>query len=92
MLDLNDFVRIAVRNHFRCSINDTLVRQTADALVSSGLRDVGFKYVNIDDCWQALERDARTGALVPDPRKFPYGMAALAEYVHSKGLKLGICE
>jgi alpha-galactosidase len=73
-------------NKFADKIDDTSVRQIADAMVSSGLRDAGYVYINIDDGWQG-ERDA-SGVLQPNA-KFP-DMKALADYVHSKGLKLGI--
>jgi alpha-galactosidase len=76
-------------NAFGCNVTDALVRATADRLVSAGLREAGYVYVNIDDCWMARSRDA-AGNLVPDPVKFPSGMRAVADYVHSKGLKLGI--
>jgi alpha-galactosidase len=76
-------------NHFNCDINETLIRETADAMVSSGMRDAGYQYVVIDDCWMASERNP-DGSLPPDPKKFPGGMKALADDVHSKGLKLGI--
>src|SRR4051812_10972523 len=76
-------------NSFGCNVNDGLVRQTADAMVSSGMAAAGYSYVNIDDCWMAQNRNA-AGDLVPDPQKFPNGIKALADYVHSKGLKLGI--
>ncbi|KAL0321771.1 UNVERIFIED_CONTAM: Alpha-galactosidase 3 [Sesamum calycinum] len=62
---------------------------TADALVSTGLAKLGYNYVNIDDCWSEPQRDSK-GQLVPDPQTFPSGIKALADYVHSKGLKLGI--
>jgi len=75
-------------NHFGCAITEATVRETADAMVSSGMKDAGYLYVNIDDCWQ-LERDA-DGFIRPDPERFPSGMQALADYVHSKGLKLGL--
>jgi Alpha-galactosidase len=75
-------------NHYGCEIDETLVRRTADALVASGMRDAGYVYVNIDDCWQG-ERDA-DGFLQPDPERFPSGLKALADYVHERGLKLGI--
>ena len=77
-------------NHFRDRISASLLREVADAMVSSGLRDAGYTYLNIDDGWQARKRNETTHRLVPDPTKFPEGMAALAEYVHGKGLKLGI--
>ncbi|GAB4839671.1 hypothetical protein Ancab_029197 [Ancistrocladus abbreviatus] len=76
-------------NHFRCGVNEDLVKQTADALVSTGLAKLGYNYVNLDDCWGLSLRDSQ-GNLVPDPAKFPSGMAALADYVHSLGLKFGI--
>src|SRR3954471_8873153 len=75
-------------NHFYCNVSDSLIRGTADAMVSSGMRDAGYKYVVIDDCWQT-SRDAR-GVIVPDPVRFPNGIKPLADYVHSKGLKFGI--
>ncbi len=76
-------------NTFGCNINEQLIRDTADAIVASGMRDAGYEYVNIDDCWMAPERDAE-GRLQPDPVDFPHGIAALADYVHARGLKLGI--
>ncbi|QYC44225.1 Alpha-galactosidase A precursor [Nonomuraea coxensis DSM 45129] len=76
-------------NSFFCNVNETLIRQTADVMVSSGMAAAGYEYVNIDDCWSTKSRDAN-GNLVPDPQKFPSGMKALADYVHGKGLKLGI--
>ena len=76
-------------NHFGCNINDTLVRETADAMVDSGMKAAGYQYVIIDDCWLAATRDAN-GDLQADPIKFPNGIQALADYVHSKGLKFGI--
>eukprot|EP00455_Lapot_gusevi_P013790 TRINITY_DN167_c0_g4_i2.p1 TRINITY_DN167_c0_g4~~TRINITY_DN167_c0_g4_i2.p1 ORF type:complete len:398 (-),score=141.16 TRINITY_DN167_c0_g4_i2:65-1207(-) len=75
-------------NHFGCNINETVIRQTADAIVSTGLKDHGYIYVNIDDCW-AKSRDAQ-GYVHEDPVAFPSGIKALADYVHSKGLKFGI--
>lgn len=76
---------------FGCNLNEQLVEQTADAMVSSGMRDAGYRYVNLDDCWAASTRDA-AGHLQADPVKFPHGIAALAAYVHARGLKLGIYE
>ncbi len=75
-------------NKFADKVNEDLIRQTADAMVSSGMKDAGYEYINIDDTWEG-ERDSQ-GFIQPDPRKFPSGMKALADYVHSKGLKLGI--
>ncbi|CAN8256872.1 unnamed protein product [Cochlearia groenlandica] len=76
-------------NHFQCNINETLIKQTADAMVSSGLSALGYKYINIDDCWGELKRDSQ-GNLVAKASTFPSGIKALSDYVHSKGLKLGI--
>src|SRR5450830_514958 len=76
-------------NAFGCSVSAELIEQTADALVASGLKDLGYEYVNIDDCWSTRER-GEDGRLVPDPVKFPEGIAAVADYVHSLGLKFGI--
>ncbi len=78
-------------NSFGCNVSAQLVEQTADIMVSSGMRDAGYQYVNIDDCWMASSRSS-TGHLVPDPGKFPGGITAVANYVHGKGLKLGIYE
>jgi len=75
-------------NTFACDIDEALIRETADAIVASGMRDAGYVYVNIDDCWHG-ERD-EDGFIQPHPERFPSGMKALADYVHSKGLKLGI--
>ena len=75
-------------NHFSCNVDDQTIRETADVMVKSGMRDAGYRYVVIDDCWQ-VSRDAN-GVLVPDPRRFPHGIKALADYVHSKGLLFGI--
>ena len=76
---------------FFCDVNEKLVEQTADAMVSSGMRDAGYDYVNLDDCWAASARDA-DGHLQADPVKFPHGIKAVADYVHARGLKLGIYE
>jgi len=75
-------------NRFGCDVDEELIRATADAMVASGMRDAGYRYVVIDDCWQG-ERDER-GFLRPDPGRFPSGMKALADDLHSKGLALGI--
>src|SRR6266568_9191545 len=75
-------------NKFACDVSEKLIRETADAVVSSGMKDAGYQYVNIDDCWQ-VSRDAQ-GTIVADATGFPSGIKALADYVHSKGLKLGI--
>jgi alpha-galactosidase len=78
-------------NAYGCNVSETLVKQTADKMVSSGMAAAGYQYVNIDDCWMTKSRDAN-GNLVPDPAKFPDGISGTAAYVHSKGLKLGIYE
>lgn len=76
-------------NTFTHAINEDLIKETADAMVSSGLKDAGYEYVVIDDCWSLRQRGEH-GELVPDPEKFPHGMKAVADYVHSKGLKFGM--
>jgi alpha-galactosidase len=75
-------------NRFQCDVSEALIRQTADALVETGMRDAGYVHLNIDDCWHG-ERDA-DGLIQVDPARFPGGMKALADYVHGRGLKLGI--
>jgi len=75
-------------NNFGCDISEKLIKEIADSIVSSGLKDAGYIYVNIDDCWHG-KRDS-LGFIQADPEKFPSGMKTLADYVHSKGLKLGI--
>lgn len=75
-------------NLFQGNINEQLIRETADAMVEGGFRDAGYEYIFIDDLWQG-GRD-RHNNIIPDPKKFPSGIKALADYVHSKGLKLGI--
>ncbi|CAL9192570.1 unnamed protein product [Musa hybrid cultivar] len=82
-------------NHFYCDINETIIRKSgtnilmSDALVSTGLAKLGYRYVNIDDCWDEHDRDSM-GYMVPKRLTFPSGIKALADYVHGKGLKLGI--
>ncbi len=75
-------------NQFACNVSDQLIRETADAMVASGMKDAGYQYIVIDDCWQ-VSRDAN-GTIVPDPQRFAPGMKALADYVHAKGLKFGL--
>lgn len=75
-------------NKFACNVSDELIRGMADAMVKSGMKDAGYQYVVIDDCWQ-VSRDAR-GDIVADPQRFPHGIKPLADYVHSLGLKFGI--
>lgn len=76
-------------NTFTSAINEELIKQAADAMVESGLKDCGYEYIVIDDCWSLRQRD-ENGRLVADPEKFPNGMKAVADYVHSKGLKFGM--
>lgn len=76
-------------NAFARDVDETVIRQIAARLVSTGLRDAGYVYVNLDGGWMTTSRNAN-GDLVPDPVKFPHGIKALVDYVHSKGLKFGI--
>ncbi|MFR2465243.1 MAG: glycoside hydrolase family 27 protein, partial [Clostridia bacterium] len=76
-------------NTFGENIDESLIRETADAMVDTGLRDAGYTYLVIDDCWSQKERGPQ-GDLRADERKFPNGMKAVADYVHSKGLKFGM--
>jgi alpha-galactosidase len=76
-------------NTFGCGVSDTLIRQSADTLVSSGMASAGYQYVNIDDCWSQSTRDA-SGNLRADSTKFPTGIKPVADYVHSLGLKIGL--
>ena len=76
-------------NTFEVNIHEDLIREITDIMVESGMRDAGYEYIVVDDGWEALKRD-ENGNLVPDPVKFPNGIKALADYVHSKGLKFGI--
>jgi len=76
-------------NIFQTKIDEPLLKSMVDAYVSSGMRDAGYTYFVLDDGWMAMERD-KNGQLVADPQKFPNGMKAFADYVHSKGMKFGI--
>jgi len=78
-------------NCFHKDINEVQIKQIADAMVDSGMRDAGYEYLVLDDAWMAPERDSN-GCLVGDPNRFPSGMKALGDYIHSKGLKFGIYE
>jgi alpha-galactosidase len=75
-------------NKFGCNVNEDMIKSMADAMVSTGMKDAGYQYVVIDDCWQ-VSRD-ENGFIVADPERFHSGIKALADYVHSKGLKFGI--
>lgn len=75
-------------NKFGCDVSETLIMEMADAMAENGMKEAGYEYIVIDDCWQ-VERDTE-GNIVPDPERFPSGMKHLADYIHSKGLKFGI--
>jgi alpha-galactosidase len=75
-------------NKFACNVSETLIMGMADAMASSGMKEAGYEYVVIDDCWQ-VARD-ENGEIVVDKERFPHGMKYLADYIHGKGLKFGI--
>lgn len=75
-------------NKFACNVSAKLLMETADAMVASGMRDAGYEYIVVDDCWQ-IGRDSM-GFIVVDPDRFPQGMKPVVDYIHSKGLKFGI--
>ncbi len=75
-------------NKFACNVSEDMIKGMADAMVQSGMKDAGYVYVNIDDCWQ-VSRDANAN-IVADPQRFPHGMKALGDYIHSLGLKFGV--
>ncbi|XP_065831212.1 uncharacterized protein [Oscarella lobularis] len=75
-------------NYYHCNIDEQAVKSTADAFVATGMAKVGYEFVNIDDCWM-VER-APDGTIQADPVRFPSGMKAVTDYVHSKGLKFGL--
>lgn len=75
-------------NKYGCDVSEKIIMQMADAMVSNGMKDAGYQYIVIDDCWQ-VDRDAN-GEIVVDKQRFPHGMKYLADYIHSKGLKFGI--
>jgi len=76
-------------NTFATNINEQLVKDITDKFIELGLKDAGYEYIVLDDGWMARERDAN-GNLIADPKKFPSGMKALADYIHNKGLKFGL--
>lgn len=76
-------------NTFGKNIDEKLILETADAMIANGLKDAGYEYLVIDDCWSNKQRDAN-GNLMTDPVRFPHGLKYLADYIHSKGLKFGI--
>src|SRR5437868_1600649 len=75
-------------NRFGCNVDEKLIRETADAMVTSGMKGAGYQYIIIDDCWHGGRNEH--GFIEPDQKRFPSGMKALGDYVHSKGLKFGI--
>lgn len=75
-------------NKFGCNVSEKLIKEMADAMVKSGMKDIGYEYVVIDDCWQT-GRDEK-GNIIVDKERFPNGMKPVADYVHSLGLKFGI--
>jgi alpha-galactosidase len=75
-------------NKFGCNVSEDLIKSVADAITTNGMKDAGYQYVVIDDCWQ-VSRDAN-GNIAADPKQFPSGIKALSDYVHSKGLKFGL--
>ena len=76
-------------NTFGTKIDEKLIKEMAEALIKSGMQEAGYRYIVIDDGWEAMSRDGR-GNLVPDPSRFPSGMKALGDYLHEKGFKFGI--
>lgn len=77
-------------NTFGENINETVIKEIADAMVEKGLPEAGYNYLVIDDCWSEKQRDPESGKIVPDRKKFPNGMKTVSDYVHSKGLKFGM--
>ncbi|KAJ8468688.1 hypothetical protein ONZ51_g9486 [Trametes cubensis] len=77
-------------NAYGCNINEDKILAAANQFISLGLADVGYEYINIDDCWSEMQRDPSTGRIVPDPSKFPNGISGVADQVHALGLKFGI--
>lgn len=77
-------------NAFFGNIDETKIKNTVDLMVSNGMRDAGYIYVNLDDNWMANPARDAQGNLIADPVRFPSGIKGLADYVHSQGMKLGI--
>jgi alpha-galactosidase len=79
-------------NEYACDINEQVFVTVAKQLVSLGLKDLGYEYVNIDDCWsdKTRRRDPTTKEIIPDAQKFPKGISGLSDQIHALGLKLGI--
>lgn len=77
-------------NAFACSVDADLIQSSAEAIVNLGLKDLGYTYVILDDCWSAGRNTSGNGSLIVDLAKFPNGMAAVADHVHALGLKFGM--
>ena len=77
-------------NTFACNISESLIKDTARIMKSSGLLDLGYNYVNLDDCWMSHNRSTVDGTYQADPVKFPSGMQALGDFLHEQGFKFGI--
>lgn len=77
-------------NSLGCNYDESTIRAIADSLVSSGMRDAGYRYLIIQECIVPAGHRAADGTLIPDPKKFPHGIPALVDYIHQKGLKAGI--
>ncbi len=75
-------------NRFGCDVSEKMIMEMADAMAGNGMKEAGYRYIVIDDCWQVARDSA--GNILPDPERFPSGMKYLADYVHSKGLKFGL--
>ena len=75
-------------NKFKCNITEKIIKNTIDVLISSGLKDAGYKYINLDDCWQKSRN--KNGTIIPDDKNFPNGIKSLVDYAHSKGLLFGL--
>jgi len=76
-------------NTFGVNIDEKLIKETIDVMIKNGMKDAGYEYIVLDDGWEAKERD-KNGKIIPDPKRFPSGMKALGDYIHSKGFKFGI--
>jgi alpha-galactosidase len=77
-------------NKYGCNINEDIILNAAKAISSNGLKDLGYNYIVIDDCWQLHQRDNKTKQIVPDPTKFPRGIKALTDDIHNLGMQVGI--
>jgi alpha-galactosidase len=79
-------------NEYGCDMNESVFLRVAELFDELGLKDAGYQYINIDDCWSDNEkrRDNETGKIIVDTKKFPQGISGLADKIHAQGLKLGI--